>query len=130
MPVPRRSPLARVVHRLTASEQQRDAEHLRRANVEAGRPLAADVRRGDYVSLSGRLRTVVYAPRTTLPALEADLYDGSGVVTLVWLGRRRITGIEPGRSVTVRGRVALRDGRKVVYNPYYELAPPVGWEPA
>ena len=41
--------------------------------------------------------------------------------TLVWLGRRAIPGIEPGRELNVRGRVALRDGRKVIYNPYYEL---------
>ena len=48
--------------------------------------------------MTGRLRTVVYTPRTNLPTLEADLYDGSDVVTLVWLGRRHIAGIEPGRA--------------------------------
>ncbi|GAB3802143.1 hypothetical protein GCM10027605_21010 [Micromonospora zhanjiangensis] len=76
------------------------------------------------MSISGRLRTVVYTPRTNLPTLEADLYDGSDVVTLVWLGRRHITGVEPGRQLTVRGRLAVRDARKVIYNPYYELEPP------
>ena len=40
--------------------------------------------------MSGRLRTVAYTPRTNLPTLEADLYDGSDVVTLVFLGRRSI----------------------------------------
>ncbi|MFD1048108.1 hypothetical protein ACFQ1S_22485, partial [Kibdelosporangium lantanae] len=40
---------------------------------------------------------------------------------LVWLGRRRIPGIEPGRTVKAKGRIAVRDGRKVLYNPYYEL---------
>jgi hypothetical protein len=42
-------------------------------------------------------------------------------VTLVWIGRRKIPGIEPGRTVLIRGRVGERDGRKIVYNPYYEL---------
>jgi hypothetical protein len=42
-------------------------------------------------------------------------------VTLVWLGRRRIPGIEPGRTIMAQGRIAMRDGRKVLYNPYYEL---------
>ena len=60
---------------------------------------------------------MVYTPRRNLPVLEADLYDGSGIVTLVWLGRRRIAGIEPGRNLTVRGRVALREGRKVDLQP-------------
>ena len=42
-------------------------------------------------------------------------------MTLVWLGRRRIPGIEPGRTIKAQGRIALRDGQKVLYNPYYEL---------
>ena len=46
------------------------------------------------------------------------------MVTLVWLGRRHIAGIEPGRHLTARGRVAVRDDRKVIYNPYYELESP------
>ena len=52
---------------------------------------------------------------------EAELYDGSDLVTLVWLGRRHIPGIQPGRAMTARGRVAVRDNRKVIYNPFYEL---------
>ena len=77
-----------------------------------------------YVGTYGRLRTVAYTPRTNLPTLEADLYDGSDVVTLVFLGRRSIVGIEPGRQLTARGRIAIRDDRKVIYNPYYELEAP------
>jgi hypothetical protein len=80
--------------------------------------------RGQVVSVSGRLRTVAYTPRTNLPTLEADLWDGSDVVTLVFLGRRSISGIEPGRQLTARGRIAIRDDRKVIYNPFYELEAP------
>ncbi len=49
--------------------------------------------------------------------------DGTEGVQLIWLGRRSIPGIEPGRTVKVRGRVAIRDGRKVIYNPDYDLLP-------
>jgi hypothetical protein len=69
----------------------------------------------------GRLRSVVYTPSENVPTLEAELFDGSDSLDLVWLGRRRIAGIEPGRAITVRGRVAVRDGHKVLYNPHYEL---------
>jgi RecJ-like exonuclease len=113
--VDRSNSISRFFRRLTASEAELDAEELQRV---------ADVNRGDLVNVRGRLRTVVYTPRTNLPTLEADLFDGSDVVTLVWLGRRAIPGIEPGRQLTVRGRVAVRDGRKVIYNPYYELELP------
>ena len=110
-----------VLHRLTASEQELESEELRRDTERAGCLHCEDVHRGDFVSVAGRLRTVVYTPRTNLPTLEADLYDGTDVVTLVFLGRRHIAGLEPGRALTARGRVALRDGRKVIYNPIYEL---------
>jgi len=117
----RPSPFRRFVHRLTASEEELDAEELQEESAASGSTLCRQVSRGDLVTVSGRLRTVVYTPRTNLPTLEAELYDGSDVVTLVWLGRRRIAGVEPGRTLTARGRIAIRDDRKVIYNPYYEL---------
>ncbi|MEZ5095239.1 MAG: hypothetical protein R2731_03450 [Nocardioides sp.] len=58
-----------------------------------------------------------------MPALEAELYDGTGVVTLTWLGRRRITGVVPGRSLQVHGRIAVIDGQPIMFNPRYELMP-------
>ena len=109
--------------KLTADEAELDAEELRAETVKAGCKPALECDRGQFVAVTGRLRSVVYTPRTNLPTLEADLYDGSDVVTLVWLGRRHIAGIEPGRALTARGRVAIRDDRKVIYNPYYELEP-------
>ena len=75
------------------------------------------------MTVTGRLRSVVYTPRDTVPTVDAELYDGSGSVHLVWLGRSRIAGIEPGRALVARGRVAEQDGLKVIFNPWYELKP-------
>jgi RecJ-like exonuclease len=111
----------RFFRRIFASDAELDAEELQRDAVESGSTPASACRRGELVSVTGRLRTVVYTPRTTLPTLEAELYDGSDLITLVWLGRRSIPGIQPGVSVTAKGRVAVRDNRKVIYNPHYEL---------
>lgn len=83
-----------------------------------------DLRRGMVATVTGRLRAVVYTPRETAPTLRAELFDGSAVIDLVWLGRRRVAGIEPGRTITARGRVGLHDGRLAIYNPWYELRPP------
>jgi hypothetical protein len=116
-----RGTLRRIFERLTADEETLEAESLQRETVKSGCMPAGLCMRGQVVTLTGRLKTVVYTPRTNLPTLEADLYDGSDVVTLVWLGRRHIAGIEPGRQLTARGRVAMRDDRKVIYNPHYEL---------
>lgn len=122
--VDRVSPIRRVLRRLVATEAELDAEQLQRDAAASGRAPVSEAGRGQLVGISGRLRTVVYTPRMNLPTLEADLYDGSDVVTLVWLGRRHIAGIEPGRQLTVKGRIAIRGDRKVIYNPYYELEPP------
>ena len=119
-----RTGLRRFIDRLTATDSELDAQHLQRESAKCGAMPAGQCHRGQVVSVSGRLRTVAYTPRTNLPTLEADLYDGSDVVTLVWLGRRHIAGIEPGRQVVARGRVAVRDDRKVIYNPHYELELP------
>jgi hypothetical protein len=118
------SGLRRFLERLTASEEELQARELQRDSARCGATPAGQCTRGQVVSVSGRLRTVAYTPRTNLPTLEADLYDGSDVVTLVFLGRRSIAGIEPGRQLTAKGRIAIRDDRKVIYNPYYELEAP------
>ena len=60
-------------------------------------------------------------PRAGHPALEVELRDGSGAVTLVWLGRRQIPGIDPGRTLKVCGRISCHDGKRLIYNPRYEL---------
>jgi len=115
--------LRRLVRRLTSDAVELDADDLSRKAEESGATRASDCTSGQEVTVLGRLRTVELCPRQAVATLEAELYDGTEGVTLVWLGRRRIPGIEPGRTVRARGRIALRDGRKVLYNPYYELQP-------
>ena len=119
-----RSPgwLSRSLHRLTADDHSIDAEELRADAVSAGCEPLSSCRKGAVVTVTGRLKAVVYTPRENVPTLEAELFDGSGSVTLVWLGRRRIPGIEPGRTLTAHGRFASFDGRQVIYNPRYELS--------
>ena len=63
-------------------------------------------------------------PRGGVPALEAELSDGTGSITIVWLGRRRITGIAPGPlDGGRRAGSAQHDGERILYNPRYELIP-------
>lgn len=111
----------RLVRRLTSDVQELDADDLSREAQAQGAQRACDCRSGDEVTVLGRLRSVELRPKDAVATLEAELFDGTDGVVLVWLGRRRIPGIEPGRTVKARGRLAVRDGRKVLYNPYYEL---------
>ena len=107
-----------------ASSDDLEARELRSDTAKAGCQAIAQAKDREYVELQGSLRTVTLRPRGGVPALEADLYDGSGSITLIWLGRRRIAGIEPGRSVRVEGRIGVQDKARVMYNPRYELKSP------
>lgn len=106
-----------------ASSSDQHARDLRRHFEESGVISIGSAPDREMVCLRGTLRTVTLRPRGGVPALEADLDDGSGVVTVLWLGRRRIAGISPGRTIQVSGRIGVHEGHRIMFNPRYELIP-------
>lgn len=119
---PRRG-LRRLFDRLTADPTRLHAEELQEQIAAAGaRPITQCPDR-EKVCIAGTLRTVTIRPRAGVPSLEADLWDGTGDVAVVWLGRREIPGITPGRFMRVRGRITTLGGQRAIYNPIYELLP-------
>jgi hypothetical protein len=118
------SALRRALRRITAPEAELDAEELREDVVdELGGTPVADCRDREPVCVAGQVRAVTLRPVGGVPALEAELYDGADVVKLVFLGRRNIPGIEPGRTMVAHGRLRREDGRAVIFNPRSELRP-------
>ncbi|GAA3128481.1 OB-fold nucleic acid binding domain-containing protein [Planomonospora alba] len=113
--------------RLATSKAELEADELRQEldRQQDATPIVACAGRRRF-KVTGTLRTVTLRPRGGAPALEAELYDGSDVIDLIWLGRRKIAGIEPGRMVLAEGLVSVQDGRKVMFNPRYELKPAGG----
>jgi hypothetical protein len=73
--------------------------------------------------VAGRVRSVRVQPLGGVPTLECILVDASGGVAVVFLGRRDIAGIRPGRRLVVDGVFGAHDGRLAVVNPVYELLP-------
>lgn len=112
-----------LLRRLTASPEHLDAAELESEVEKLPCAKLNTLEEGKTAVVGGRLKSVVYTPTENVPVLEAELFDGSACVTLVWLGRRRIAGIEPGRKILARGRVGWHDGRLAIYNPWYELKP-------
>jgi hypothetical protein len=109
--------------RLLKSQTDLDADRLQTEAEDKGATLVKDCQGGCVSTVQGRLRSVTLRPVGKAPAVEAELWDGSGRLTLLFLGRRRIPGITPGRSIVVHGRAILRDGSAVMVNPRYELLP-------
>lgn len=119
----RENPLSRALRRLASSNAELESEELQRNVRDEGAVPIRTCEDRQQVSLTGAISTVTITPRGGHPALEVELRDGSGAVTLVWLGRRRIPGIDPGRTIKIWGRISCHEGRRLVYNPRYELLP-------
>ena len=103
-----------------------DDQHARelRQTTRAGQcDLIAECADRTPVRLRGTLKMVTLRPRGGVPALEAELFDGSDSLMLVWLGRREIAAIAPGRSLEVEGRIGKHGGDRIIYNPRYTLLP-------
>jgi hypothetical protein len=115
----------RAISRLTEGDAEIADRELQGELASAGATAVAQCCKGEPVCVAGTLRSVTLRPRAGVPTLEAELYDGTGAVTLIWLGRRRIGGIECGRSLVARGRLTTHDGRPTLYNAAYELRPAV-----
>jgi amino acid transporter len=72
--------------------------------------------------VTGRVKTVRFLPRSDVPTLELVLVDGSGeAITIVFLGRRSISGLRSGSTLTVEGMVGKHRGRLAMINPAFEL---------
>ncbi|GAC68891.1 OB-fold nucleic acid binding domain-containing protein [Gordonia soli] len=113
--------LKRLTRRLTEDLGDADAASIAQESRATGAQRASECCRGDEVTMHGELRAVETCSRNAKAGVKAEFFDGTDTVYLKWLGRNRIPGIEPGRKMTVRGRLGEHDGNKVIYNPYYEL---------
>jgi hypothetical protein len=112
----------RLTRRLTEDPEQRDVEELTDEAAQTGAQRAIDCQRGQEVTMVGTLRSVEMNAKGCAGGVRAELFDGTDTVTLVWLGQRRIPGIESGRALRVRGRLGtLENGAKAIYNPHYEI---------
>jgi|SRR5579875_145550 len=73
------------------------------------------------VRIAGTVQVTRHDRIGGVPAFAAELRDDGARVDLVWLGRARISGVEPGSTVVAEGRLAVRRGRATMFNPRYEL---------
>jgi RecG-like helicase len=83
-----------------------------------------DVRYRQAVRVEGRVRSVRVQPRAEVPTLECVLVDDTGALSVVFLGRRSIAGIDVGARLRVEGTAGESRGRLALLNPIYELIGP------
>ena len=113
--------LKKMVERFTKPVEEIDREQLT-AFCDARHLAALDtIAPRTRVKVGGEVRSVRIVPRAGAPALEVTVSDGRGSVVGVFLGRRKIPGMSPGRRVLLSGMPGKDGNRYLVYNPEYEL---------
>jgi len=118
--------LSRVTAGLSRTESELEARELQENTWRLGVTPIKDLVDRSEASVCGAVRSVTLRPRVNVPALVAEVYDGSKILNVIWLGRRRIGGIVPGTYLTVHGRVTYRHGIPTIFNPAYEIRPARG----
>jgi RecG-like helicase len=113
----------RFLHRMAESDEQRMAEEIQAwASAIPGTVPIAEAPARTPVKLAGVVKRITVHPEHGLEALEALLTDGTGEMSVMWMGRRSIGGLTLGTRVVVQGVVGeQRQGRRMV-NPSFEFS--------
>jgi hypothetical protein len=88
-----------------------------------------------HVLCRGFIEAVTYAPASQVATFTAIVVDhenapvrarppgngSAGRLRVVWLGRRRIPGIDAGTELRLEGMVTVRTGLPTMFNPRYEI---------
>ena len=82
--------------------------------------LIGDIQWRKRAQVQGRVTSIRTAPRGAAPTLQVEIWDETGGVSLQFLGRRDIAGLEVGSQLRAEGMVGEEDGSLVILNPSYE----------
>jgi amino acid transporter len=101
--------------------QADDVIDLDDVGIGDGPTAIARIRFRQRATVRGRVRSMRVQPLAGTPTLECVVADESGQVSVVFLGRRRIAGVEVGRTLVVEGMVGSYQRRLCFLNPRYDL---------
>ena len=118
------NPLLRALRRWGASNEEQVAQERQRKVEESGATRISSARDRERVVLRGFVTALTMEPRGGTPWVEATFSDGSEAITLIWMGRREIPGVNAGREMKVEGRVLMVEGERRMYNPRDSLIAP------
>jgi hypothetical protein len=113
--------LGKAMKRLTKPVDELDREALEKYCDDLGATPMDRVTARAPSRVAGEIRAVRIVPRAGAPAVEVTVSDGRGSVVGVFLGRRKIPGMSPGRRVLLAGMPGKDGNRYLMYNPEYEL---------
>jgi len=71
--------------------------------------------------VQGRVTSIRAAAQGSAPTVEVEIWDETGGVTLQFLGRREIAGLDVGSQLRAEGMVGEAHGSLTILNPSYEI---------
>ena len=80
-----------------------------------------DIEWRQRVKIAGRIRSMRVETAKGMANLECEVTDGTGNVLVVFIGRRRIPGVDPGSRLMIEGTVGSWRRRLAILNPDYQL---------
>jgi amino acid transporter len=72
-------------------------------------------------NVQGVVNSIKAAPSGAAPLVEVEIWDQTGGVTLQFLGRREIAGLEVGSQIQAEGMVGENNGQLTILNPSYKI---------
>jgi RecG-like helicase len=113
----------RLLERLNESDETRLAEETRAwAETVEGSVRIADAVARQPLRIAGVIRRMTVLPMEGKEALQALISDGTGEVTIVFMGRRGIGGLSLGKRIVVEGVLGEHRGELRMVNPRLEFA--------
>jgi RecG-like helicase len=104
-----------------ASDEELAAYELSEQAEIRGSTLIEEIDRGKPIQVTGVVKSATVRPNTQVPTYEVEVFDGSGSLTVVWQGRKHVTGVEPGTRIEVEGRITFISGKPCLHNPVYKI---------
>lgn len=84
----------------------------------------ADVKWRENVRVAGRVKALRVQPwADQVASLELTLADETGGITVVFLGRRTLGGVNLGTHLVVEGMTSEHNRLLTILNPAYQLLP-------
>lgn len=116
----------RIFGKLTESDESRLAEETRSwACTVPDAVLIAETPLRKPAKVAGEVRRITVLPMEGNESVEAVISDGTGKMTVVFMGRRALPGMNLGTRVIVDGVAGRqRDGTLRMVNPKFEFSKP------
>lgn len=113
--------LRKLRHKLAQTVEELDEERLQKRYCDVDTVPIGEAPLRVRIRVGGEIQGLQVVPRAGSPSLEATIGDGTGRAVAVFTGRRRLGGLDPGRSVIVEGVGRTERGRVLLVNPAYTL---------